>query len=374
MSKHRDDDLTELASNIKIWARELGFQQVGICDTDLSREKPRLAEWLRRGYHGTMEWLENRADMRTDPGRLHPGTLRVISARMDYLPGDTRQIEILKSPAKAYLSRYALGRDYHKLIRKRLRLLAVRIEQAAGRTLHQRPFVDSAPVLERPLAAKAGLGWVGKHTLVINRQAGSWFFLGEILTDLPLPVDDDPQENLCGDCNACLKVCPTDAFPEPYVLDARRCISYLTIENQGAIPEAFREPMGNRVFGCDDCQAICPWNKFARPTAEPDFQPRHQLDNRDLLELFNWSEATFLQRTAGSAIRRTGYAGWLRNLAVGLGNAPSDSAIIAALERRRDEVSPMVREHIDWALAQQRNPGRRRRRKVKNNDKTASRP
>lgn len=358
-------DYAELARQIKIWGQELGFQQLGIADADLSAEQPRLRQWLQRGYHGDMQWLQTHADKRVEPGRLHPGTVRVISARMDYLPGDTQQIAVLKDPQKAYISRYALGRDYHKLIRKRLSRLADKIERAAGTPLKQRPFVDSAPVLERPLAQKAGLGWVGKHTLLINRHAGSWFFLGEIFTDLPLPVDRQPQADLCGDCSACLKVCPTDAFPQPYVLDARRCISYLTIENKGAIPEQFREPMGNRVFGCDDCQAICPWNKFARPTSETDFQPRHNLDNRQLLDLFNWSEAEFLQRTEGSAIRRIGYQRWLRNLAVGLGNAPSDAAIIAALEKRRGEVSDMVREHIDWALERQRQPGRRRRRKIK---------
>lgn len=293
-----------------------------------------------------------------------PGTLRVISVRMDYLPADTDQIQVLKSPEKAYVSRYALGRDYHKLIRKRLSILAKKIEAAAPGA-QQRAFVDSAPVMERPLAEKAGLGWVGKHTLVINAEAGSWFFLGEIMTNLPLPLSQQPQDNQCGDCIACLKVCPTDAFPRPYELDARRCISYLTIENKGPIPEEFREPMGNRVFGCDDCQAICPWNKFARPTQEDDFQPRHGLANSDLLTLFNWNEEQFLSRTEGSAIRRIGYERWLRNLAVGLGNAPSDPNIISALEQRLGTVSDLLDEHLQWALAQQRQPNRRRKRKIK---------
>ncbi len=360
------EDYRKLAELIKIWARELGFQQAAITDTDLSDEHTRLQEWLARGYHGSMAWMAENVDMRQAPELLQPGTLRIISVRMDYLPGDTQQIKVLKDSTKAYVSRYALGRDYHKLIRKRLALLAGKVEQAtAGMAVSQRPFVDSAPVMERALAAKAGLGWVGKHTLVLNETAGSWFFLAELFTSLPLPVDNQPAANRCGDCTACLKVCPTDAFPAPYVLDARRCISYLTIENKNAIPLEFRQAMGNRVFGCDDCQAICPWNKFAKPTAEDDFRPRHQLDHRDLLELFRWDEASFLKHTEGSAIRRIGYQRWLRNLAVGLGNAPADAAIIATLESKRAEVSELVQEHIDWALAQQRAPERRRRRKLR---------
>ena len=362
-------DYQPLAQQIKIWGRELGFQQVGIADIDLSQEEPRLQQWLERGYQGDMGWLAEHGNMRTRPAQLLPGTARVISVRLDYLPGDTRQIQVLKDPNKAYLSRYALGRDYHKLIRKRLAKLAAQIE-AAARELHadapqQRAFVDSAPVLERPLAAKAGLGWVGKHTLLLNSDAGSWFFLGEILTSLPLPVDHSEQPDRCGDCSACLKVCPTDAFPRPYELDARRCISYLTIEHKGVIAEEFREPMGNRVFGCDDCQAICPWNKYAKHTDETDFTPRHQLDNSDLLALFQWGEQEFLDNTAGSAIRRAGHERWLRNLAIGLGNAPPSAEIIAALEARRADCSAMVAEHIDWALERQRNPGRRRKRKIK---------
>jgi epoxyqueuosine reductase len=361
-------DFRQLAADIKVWGRELGFQQVGITDTDLSAEEPRLQEWIDRGYHGTMEWIEQRGMLRARPHELLPGSVRSISVRMDYLPGDTQQIKILKDPNKAYVSRYALGRDYHKLIRKRLAQLVKRIDEALPEELRsgpQRPFVDSAPIMERPLAAKAGLGWVGKHTLILHSEAGSWFFLGEVLTHLPLPVDESEQENRCGDCIACLQVCPTDAFPKPYTLDARRCISYLTIENKGAIPEEFREPMGNRVFGCDDCQAICPWNKYAQPTGETDFLPRHGMADQDLVTLFNWSEEEFLRNTEGSAIRRIGYEGWQRNLAVGLGNAPSDPAIVAALEQKRPEATPLVAEHIDWALAQQANPIRRRKRKIR---------
>jgi epoxyqueuosine reductase len=363
-------DFAQLAADIKRWGRELGFQQVGITDIDLSHEESRLQDWLAQGYQGTMAWLAAHGNKRSRPAELVPGTVRVISVRMNYLPGNTQQIRILKDPTKAYISRYTLGRDYHKLIRKRLGQLAQRIDAALPADfpgkgeVQNRAFVDSAPVMERPLAEKAGLGWTGKHTLILNSEAGSWFFLGEIFTFLPLPVDQPDQPNRCGDCTACLKVCPTDAFPQPYVLDARRCISYLTIENPGAIPEEFREPMGNRVFGCDDCQAICPWNKYAQPTQETAFLPRHGLEDSDLLTLFNWTEAEFLTYTEGSAIRRVGYEGWLRNLAVGLGNAPSDSQIIAALERKRPQVSVMVQEHIDWALAQQAQPLRRRKRKI----------
>lgn len=364
-------DLHQLAANIKRWGRELGFQQVGITDTDLSVAEKKLQDWLANGYHGTMEWMAAHDHKRSRPADLLPGTLRVISVRLDYLPADTEQIRILKDSSKAYISRYTLGRDYHKLIRKRLALLAKQIDEALpddypGKGLLQnRAFVDSAPVMERPLAEKAGLGWTGKHTLIINSKAGSWFFLGEIFTFLPLPIDPPDQINQCGDCTACLKVCPTDAFPKPYQLDARRCISYLTIENKAAIPLEFREPIGNRIFGCDDCQAICPWNKYAQFTAENAFQPRHGLANSDLLALFQWSEAEFLTHTEGSAIRRIGYQQWLRNLAIGLGNAPSSEEIIDALHKKRPQCTPLVQEHIDWALQQQANPHRRRKRKIR---------
>lgn len=369
MPKHLD--LEKLAADIKVWGQELGFQQIGITDIDLTDAEARLKEWLAKGYHGSMAWLTAHDNKRSRPAELLPGTVRVISARMDYLPGDTQQIQILKDPTKAYVSRYALGRDYHKLIRKRLSQLAQKIDDALPEDyphkgeFQNRAFVDSAPVMERPLAEKAGLGWTGKHTLIINSEAGSWFFLGEIFTFLPLPVDKPEQHNQCGECTACLKVCPTDAFTQAYELDARRCISYLTIENKGVIPEEFREPMGNRVFGCDDCQAICPWNKYAQFTHEKDFLPRHGLADSDLVTLFNWTEAEYLNNTEGSAIRRIGYEGWLRNLAVGLGNAPSDDSIISALTDKREECSELVQEHIDWALAQQANPTRRRKRKLR---------
>ncbi len=370
-------NLNQLAADIKIWGRELGFQQVGITDIELGDAEIRLKEWLAKGYHGSMEWLTAHDNKRSRPADLVPGTVRVISVRMDYLPGDTEQIKTLKDPNKAYVSRYSLGRDYHKLIRKRLSILAKQIDDALpadylqqagqpnGHECLNRAFVDSAPVMERPLAEKAGLGWQGKHTLIINSSAGSWFFLGEIFTFLPLPIDQADQPNQCGECTACLKVCPTDAFTAPYELDARRCISYLTIENKGSIPLEFREPIGNRVFGCDDCQAICPWNKYAQFTQETDFLPRHGLANSDLVTLFNWSEKEYLANTEGSAIRRIGYEGWLRNLAVGLGNAPSDVRIIEALQAKRDSVSTLVKEHIDWALGQQAKVNYRRSRKIR---------
>lgn len=373
--------LHQLALDIKDWAAELGFQQTGITDTDLSIEEPRLQVWLDKGYQADMGWMGDHGNKRTRPHELLPGTCRVISLRMNYLPQDTDPIRILKSSDKGYIARYALGRDYHKLVRKRLSQLARRIEYAARDItpeldISQRPFVDSAPVLERPLAAKAGLGWVGKHTLLINEQEGSWFLLGEILTNIPLPLDTETVEDQCGDCQACLKVCPTDAFPEPYQLDARRCISFLTIENKGAIPEEFREPMGNRVFGCDDCQAICPWNKQAPNTNETDFSPRHQLDSEDLLELFQWQEEEFL-KTEGSPIRRIGYEGWLRNLSIGLGNATDQSPdirekIITTLQQKRPYTSALVQEHIDWALQQQSTPNHRRKRKIRNTAKNTS--
>ncbi|MCV6604451.1 MAG: tRNA epoxyqueuosine(34) reductase QueG [Porticoccaceae bacterium] len=353
MKNAADIDYPELAQQIKIWGRELGFQQVAITDIDLQQAADRLKKWLGSGYQGEMAWLAEHGDKRYRPDQLHPGTVRVISVRMDYLPADSNMIAVLKEKDKAYISRYALGRDYHKLIRKRLARLAQKISDRVPHSVEQRPFVDSAPVMEKALAEKAGLGWVGKNSLVLNSQAGSWFFLGEIFTSLPLPVDQSTQADQCGKCKACLTVCPTDAFPEPYVLDARRCISYLTIELKGAIPEEFRQPMGNRVFGCDDCQAMCPWNRFAKASQELDFLPRHQLDSSRLVDLFNWTEEEFLERTAGSPIRRIGYERWLRNLAVGLGNAPHCEEIISALEARRGQVSEMVWEHIAWALERQ---------------------
>ncbi len=298
-----------------------------------------------------MEYMASHGTMRSRPDELVPGTLRVISVRMDYLPEDTQMAQMLAQPEQAYVSRYALGRDYHKLIRKRLQQLAEKISQEIGPFGH-RAFVDSAPVLEKALARKAGLGWVGKNTLILNRKAGSWFFLGELLVDLPLPIDQPDDRDHCGKCTACLQVCPTQAFVGDRVLDARRCISYLTIELKGAIPEDLRPLIGNRVFGCDDCQLVCPWNRFAKPTQEDDFQPRHRLDNSSLVELFMWTEDEFLARTLGSPIRRTGYERWLRNLAVGLGNAPSTIPVLEALKARLEHPSELVREHVRWALQQ----------------------
>jgi epoxyqueuosine reductase len=338
-----------LAQQIRLWASELGFQQVGITDVNLGDHEGYLQKWLDAGHHGTMDYMARHGTKRSRPAELEPGTRRVISVRMDYLADDTRPMEVLESPSLAYISRYALGRDYHKLVRKRLSQLAQRIEQAAcgGR---YRAFVDSAPVLERAVAEKTGLGWIAKNTMLINADAGSWFFLGEIYTDLPLPVDEPQSSKHCGTCTACLEVCPTDAFVGPFQLDARRCISYLTIEHRGSIDEALRPLMGNRVFGCDDCQLVCPWNKFAQPTRERDFTPRHNLAAAELVELFLWDEATFLDRTEGSAIRRIGYERWLRNLAIALGNAPTTEQVKAALASRLAFPSALVREHVEWAL------------------------
>ncbi|MDR2213061.1 MAG: tRNA epoxyqueuosine(34) reductase QueG [Pseudomonadales bacterium] len=341
-------DFAALAADIKAWGRELGFQQVGITDLDPGLNAQHLRAWLARDYHGEMHYMQRHAELRRAPENLVPGALRLISLRMDYLSMDTRAVTVLRNPAQAYVARYALGRDYHKLIRKRLEQLARRIHSAVG-DFNYRAFVDSGPVLERAFAEKAGLGWIGKNTMLINRRAGSWFFLGELFTDLPLPIDT-PSSAHCGTCRACLDTCPTQAFVGPWILDARRCISYLTIELKGAIPLELRPLIGNRVFGCDDCQLCCPWNKFTSATREHDFTPRHALDRAELVTLFNWSEAEFLRYTEGSAIRRTGYEGWLRNLAVGLGNAPRDASVIAALERRLQDPSALVREHVRWAL------------------------
>ncbi|MDO8695702.1 MAG: tRNA epoxyqueuosine(34) reductase QueG [Pseudomonas sp.] len=344
-------DLAALSQAIKDWGRELGFQQVGIAGLELAEHEQHLQRWLDAGYQGEMDYMAAHGSKRSHPDELVPGTLRVISLRMDYLPGDTEMSKRLSQPETAYVSRYALGRDYHKLIRKRLQQLAERIQQAIG-PFGYRAFVDSAPVLEKAIAQQAGLGWIGKNTLVLNRKAGSWFFLGELFVDLPLPVDAPHASEHCGSCSACLDICPTGAFVGPYVLDARRCISYLSIELKGAIPVELRPLIGNRVFGCDDCQIICPWNRFARPTSQGDFQPRHQLDNSELAQLFRWTEEEFLSRTEGSPLRRTGYQNWLRNLAVGLGNAPSSIPVLEALEARRNDPSELVREHVLWALAQ----------------------
>ncbi|MEX0739166.1 MAG: tRNA epoxyqueuosine(34) reductase QueG [Pseudohongiella sp.] len=339
-----------MLSQIRDLALTLGFQQLAVTDIDLSAYQPHLDAWLAHNFHGDMDYMARHRDLRLHPEELHPGTVRVLSVRMDYSLESKQSLTPLKNKHKAYISRYARGRDYHKLIRKRLQQLADRITELAG-PMGYRAFVDSAPVLERALAEKAGLGWIGKNTMLLNKKAGSWFFLGELFTDLPLPVDA-PVSGHCGSCTACLDICPTQAFAGPNQLDARRCISYLTIELKGSIPEHLRAAIGNRVFGCDDCQLICPWNKFSQLSQETDFAPRHGLDNADLSELFLWSEETFLRNTEGSAIRRTGYEGWLRNLAVGLGNAPGTIAVISALESRQQHPSAVVREHVAWALQQ----------------------
>ncbi|MTH47079.1 tRNA epoxyqueuosine(34) reductase QueG [Intestinirhabdus alba] len=344
-------DLNQLAQNIKQWGLELGFQQVGIADTDLSAAEPRLQAWLNERYHGEMEWMARHGMMRARPHELLPGTLRVISVRMNYLPANAAFASTLKDPALGYISRYALGRDYHKLLRNRLKKLGERIQQHCV-SLNFRPFVDSAPVLERPLAEKAGLGWTGKHSLILSREAGSFFFLGELLIDLPLPVDR-PVEEGCGKCVACITTCPTGAIVAPGTVDARRCISYLTIELEGAIPEEFRPLMGNRIYGCDDCQLTCPWNRYSQLTDEADFSARRPLHAPQLITLFGWSETQFLKETEGSPIRRIGHLRWLRNIAVALGNAPWDTAIVSALESRLGE-HPLLDEHITWALAQQK--------------------
>lgn len=343
--------LAQLAENIKAWGKTLGFQQVGICDVDLSKHEGPLQTWLDKGYAGEMNYMTEHGMKRARPAELQPGTLRAISVRMDYLPPDAQFASTLKNKKKAYISRYALGRDYHKLIRARLKQLGEKIKSQCE-DLNYRPFVDSAPILEHALAEKSGIGWTGKHSLTLNKQAGSWFFLGELLIDLPLPVDK-PQQDHCGSCTACLTICPTQAIVEPYIVDARRCISYLTIEQKGPIPVEFRALIGNRIYGCDDCQLICPWNRFANITAEADFQPRKDLKAKDLIDLFQWDKSTFLKLTEGSAIRRIGFERWQRNLAVGLGNAPYSEAIIMALQHQRESASTLVQEHIDWALQQQ---------------------
>ena len=351
--KKPKQDLSELKTDILRWGKELGFQQLGISDIDLEKAEGQLQEWLDDGRHGNMHYMHRHGSKRSHPEELVPGTLRVISARMDYLPEDQSDAQaLLDHPSKAYVSRYALGRDYHKVLRGRLKNLAKKIEERIGE-FGYRVFVDSAPVLEKALAQKAGIGWMGKHTNIIHDKAGSWFFLGELYTDLPLPIDT-PSESHCGSCKVCIDVCPTDAITGPYQLDARRCISYLTIELRDAIPIEFRKAIGNRIYGCDDCQIFCPWNKFAKPSAEGDFAPRHGLDNVELVDLFGWDEQKWLEKTEGSAIRRIGYESWLRNIAVALGNAETTPIVIAALESRIDTPLNILAEHVNWALQQHR--------------------
>lgn len=345
-------NLTELVDDIRRWGQELGFQQIGISDVDLSRHQQHLQHWLDKDFHGNMHYMASHGNKRSRPEQLLPGTICVISARLDYLPDTDDMQQVLDDKTKAYISRYALGRDYHKLMRKRLAKLSEKVATVAG-PHNCRAFVDSAPVLERGLAEKAGLGWIGKNTMLINSQAGSWFFLGEIYTDLPLPADPSQQTAHCGSCTACLDDCPTDAIVAPNQVDARRCISYLTIELRDSIPEDLRPLMGNRIYGCDDCQLVCPWNKFSQHTQEADFQPRNNLQAAELVDLFAWSEEEFLSRTEGSAIRRIGYECWLRNIAVALGNAPHSDSVINALSARKNHSSALVREHVEWALKQQ---------------------
>ncbi|MEH6548735.1 MAG: tRNA epoxyqueuosine(34) reductase QueG [Pseudomonadales bacterium] len=344
-------DLVQLAAQIKIWGAEMGFQQLAITDCEVGAHKEWLNQWLGAGHAGEMDYMDRHRHLRQQPDELVPGAIRAICVRLDYLPEGIAPGHLLRQKDRAYISRYALGRDYHKLIRGRLAKLATKIEQEAGGT--HRAFVDSAPVLERAFAEKSGMGWIGKNTMLINRRAGSWFFLGEIYTTLALPIDPPEDGQHCGSCRACLDICPTQAFTGPWQLDARKCISYLTIELKGAIPEHLRPMMGNRVFGCDDCQLICPWNKFASHTKEQDFQPRHNLDDRELVDLFEWTEEEFLSRTAGSPIRRIGHQRWRRNLAVGLGNAPYDIAIIKTLTSALADASELEAEHFQWAIDQQ---------------------
>jgi epoxyqueuosine reductase len=349
-----DQLMTDLALQIKQWGQELGFQQVGITDTALPEAEAHLQNWLAQDFHGEMDYMQRHGLKRSRPELLHPGTVRVISVRMDYQSEPTAAMnQRLSDPATAYISRYALGRDYHKLMRNRLQKLADKIHSEVSFEFpdSMRAFVDSAPVLEKALAEKAGLGWIGKHSNVINRQAGSWFFLGELFTNLPLPIDN-PATAHCGECRACLDICPTQAIIAPYQVDARRCVSYLTIELHGSIPENLRPLIGNRIYGCDDCQIICPWNRFAKMTGEQDFSPRHRLDTQQLLEVFAWDETTFLAKTEGSAIRRIGHQRWLRNIAVALGNSPKSNLIVNALTAMLAHDSEMVREHVQWALTQ----------------------
>lgn len=343
--------LVQLANKIKAWGIELGFQQVGICDPDLSKHEELLQAWLAKGYHGEMQFMQEHGNKRSRPAELLPGTLRVISVRLDYLPPDASFARNLQQADKGYISRYALGRDYHKLMRNRLKQLGNKIKQEC-QLLNFRPFVDSAPVLEHALAEKAGLGWTGKNSLTLNREAGSWFFLGELFVNIPLPIDH-PVKEQCGQCKACLTMCPTQAIVAPYVVDARRCISYLTIELKGAIPLELRPLLGNRIYGCDDCQLVCPWNRYAQITHEEDFHPRKKLHQQELLTLFSWDEETFLSNTEGSAIRRIGHQRWQRNIAVALGNAPYSEAIIAQLQQALAGASELLAEHLHWAIAQQ---------------------
>jgi epoxyqueuosine reductase len=344
--------LARLGRRVRELVQQAGFQRCGVSGVELGEDEAHLRSWLAQGLYGSMDWMARHGDLRSRPAELLPGTVRVLSVGLDYGQDPRAAWQTLEQGERAYVARYALGRDYHKLMRNRLQRLALRLQEEIG-PFGFRVFVDSAPVLERALARNAGLGWIGKHTCLIDRQGGSWFFLGEIYLDLPLPVDE-PASAHCGTCTRCIDICPTAAIIAPNRLDARRCISYLTIEHEGAIPEALRAPMGNRIFGCDDCQLVCPWNKFARRTDEPDFRARNGLATASLAELFAWDEDEFLRRTEGSAIRRSGHERWLRNIAVALGNAPTTAEVLAALESRRTHPSALVREHVAWALERHR--------------------
>ena len=345
-----DVDYQQLAALIKAKGKTLGFQQIGISDIDLTQAAEQLQQWLANHYHGEMEYMARNTALRHHPDQLLPGTLTIISARMDYLLDTQDSDAVMANSELGFISRYALGRDYHKLLRKRLQTLAGYIGSIAGE-FGYRVFTDSAPVMEKAIAEKAGLGWIGKHSNVLNREAGSWFFLGEILTTLPLPTDH-PVAPHCGSCSACIDICPTRAIIAPYQVDARLCISYLTIELRSAIPVELRPLMGNRIYGCDDCQLVCPWNRFASYTAEQDFLPRNGLAAPQLLELFSWTEDQFMKRLEGSPIRRIGHECWLRNIAVALGNGPKTAAVISALQEKAEHPSALVREHVQWALIQ----------------------
>ncbi len=356
MQLNLTNDWVKLSADIKSWGLALGFNQIGITDTNLQAAEGEHQAWVAKGFHGEMDYMAKHGVKRTRPAELVPNTIRVISARLDYLPPNAAHSEtIMANSEKAFISRYALGRDYHKVMRNKLQKLSEKIQyeltQLNIKDFSYRVFTDSAPVLEVALAEKAGLGWRGKHTLLLNKNRGSWFFLGEIYTNLPL-MTDEPAANHCGTCTSCIDVCPTQAITAPYEVDARRCISYLTIELKASIPVEFRPLIGNRVYGCDDCQLTCPWNKFAEITQEPDFSVKHGLDDISLLECFEWTEEVFKQKMAGSAIYRIGYAQWLRNIAVGLGNATSTPAIIQALKSRENDDNAIVREHVAWALQQ----------------------
>ena len=344
-------ELARIKARLVELARELGFQQLGVAGVELAADEARLQQWLAEGRHGEMQYMARHGTLRSRPAELVPGTVRVISVRMDCTAPDVPEASgVLARGDRAYIARYALGRDYHHILRNRLQQLANRLVEEIG-PFGYRPFTDSAPVLEKPLARDAGLGWIGKHTNLINARAGSLFVLGEMYTDLPLPVDT-PATDHCGSCTACIPACPTAAITAPYELDARRCISYLTIELHGSVPQEFRVAMGNRVFGCDDCQLACPWNKFASPAQEPGFLSRNGLGDPELVELFGWTEAEYVERTQGSALKRLGYGRWLRNIAIALGNAPTSLPVLAALRSRSGDADPVVREHVEWALAQ----------------------